>query len=115
MGIEIGSSALDHDGNTDPEVEPAKPIQPGESRNIVLTLEIIQGECWELDCKKLLKHQTRLIKIQAGLISFDLLLAERVGFEPTIPFWSIHTFQACSFDHSDISPFIVCCFISQQG
>jgi hypothetical protein len=30
--------------------------------------------------------------------------AERVGFEPTIPFWGIHTFQACSFDHSDISP-----------
>ncbi len=30
--------------------------------------------------------------------------AERVGFEPTVPFWSTHTFQACSFDHSDISP-----------
>ena len=31
-------------------------------------------------------------------------IAERVGFEPTVPFWSTHTFQACSFDHSDISP-----------
>ncbi len=30
-------------------------------------------------------------------------LAEREGFEPSIPF-GIHTFQACSFDHSDISP-----------
>ena len=34
------------------------------------------------------------------------LSAERVGFEPTIPFWGIHTFQACSFDHSDISPLL---------
>jgi hypothetical protein len=29
--------------------------------------------------------------------------AERMGFEPTITFWAIHTFQACSFDHSDTS------------
>jgi hypothetical protein len=26
-----------------------------------------------------------------------------MGFEPTITFWAIHTFQACSFDHSDTS------------
>jgi hypothetical protein len=31
-------------------------------------------------------------------------LAEREGFEPSIHFWRIHTFQACSFDHSDTSP-----------
>src|SRR5262249_9587572 len=31
-------------------------------------------------------------------------LAERKGFEPLIPFWSIHTFQACAFDHSATSP-----------
>ena len=31
------------------------------------------------------------------------LIAERVGFEPTLPF-SKHAFQACSFGHSDISP-----------
>jgi hypothetical protein len=31
-------------------------------------------------------------------------VAERAGFEPAIPFWSIHTFQACSFNHSDTSP-----------
>ena len=29
--------------------------------------------------------------------------AERVGFEPTLPFGK-HAFQACSFGHSDISP-----------
>ena len=33
-------------------------------------------------------------------------IAERKGFEPLVPFWSTHTFQACSFDHSDISPFL---------
>jgi hypothetical protein len=30
-------------------------------------------------------------------------LAERKGFEPSIPFRGIHTFQACSFNHSDTS------------
>ncbi len=30
--------------------------------------------------------------------------AERQGFEPWIRFWRIRTFQARSFDHSDISP-----------
>ncbi len=31
-------------------------------------------------------------------------IAERMGFEPMKPFWSLHTFQACAFDHSAISP-----------
>ncbi len=31
-------------------------------------------------------------------------VAEREGFEPSIHFWRIHTFQACSFNHSDTSP-----------
>ena len=31
-------------------------------------------------------------------------LAESEGFEPSIPFRGIHTFQACSFNHSDNSP-----------
>ncbi len=30
-------------------------------------------------------------------------LVERKGFEPSMPFWSIHTFQACAFDHSATS------------
>ena len=30
--------------------------------------------------------------------------AETEGFEPSIPFRGIHTFQACSFNHSDKSP-----------
>ncbi len=25
-------------------------------------------------------------------------VAERVGFEPTVPFWSTHDFQSCTFD-----------------
>lgn len=31
-------------------------------------------------------------------------VAVREGFEPSMPF-DIHTFQACSFGHSDTSPF----------
>ncbi len=31
--------------------------------------------------------------------------AERKGFEPSIRFWRIHTFQACAFDHSATSLF----------
>ena len=31
-------------------------------------------------------------------------LAEREGFEPSIRYYRIHTFQACSFNHSDTSP-----------
>ncbi len=34
-----------------------------------------------------------------------LHLAERVGFEPTVPFWGTHDFQSCSFGPSDISPY----------
>jgi hypothetical protein len=32
------------------------------------------------------------------------MLAEREGFEPSIRYKRIHTFQACSFSHSDTSP-----------
>ena len=32
------------------------------------------------------------------------MLAERVGFEPTIRFWRILTFQASAFDHSATAP-----------
>ena len=31
-------------------------------------------------------------------------MAEREGFEPSIRDYRIHTFQACSFSHSDTSP-----------
>ena len=31
--------------------------------------------------------------------------AERKGFEPSIHFWRIYTFQAYSFNHSDTSLF----------
>ena len=33
-----------------------------------------------------------------------LYLAEREGFEPSIRYKRIHTFQACSLSHSDTSP-----------
>ncbi len=31
-------------------------------------------------------------------------MAEREGFEPSIPFWSMHAFQACALNRSAISP-----------
>ena len=31
-------------------------------------------------------------------------MAERAGFEPAIPFWSIHAFQACALSRSATSP-----------
>ena len=36
-----------------------------------------------------------------------MFIAERQGFEPRIPFWSIHAFQACLFNHSSISPWLI--------
>ena len=42
---------------------------------------------------------------QASLDEFSRKsLAERGGFEPPKPFWSLHAFQACLFNHSSISP-----------
>ena len=35
---------------------------------------------------------------------YKMKLAEREGFEPSTPFWSVHAFQACAFNHSAISP-----------
>ena len=37
-------------------------------------------------------------------IKLHSIFAERLGFEPRVHFWRTHTFQACSFDHSDTSP-----------
>ena len=37
-----------------------------------------------------------------------LLWAERGGFEPPKPFWSLHAFQACLFNHSSTFPYFLC-------
>ena len=39
---------------------------------------------------------------------FKAMLAVREGFEPSKP-CDLHTFQACSFGHSDTSPYSVFC------
>ena len=44
------------------------------------------------------QKQIRPVKIAESKV------AEREGFEPSIPFWSMHAFQACAFNHSAISP-----------
>jgi hypothetical protein len=41
MGIEIGSSALDHNGSIDPSVVPEKALKPGESRQILIGIELV--------------------------------------------------------------------------
>ena len=48
-------------------------------------------------------HLIRSLK-QAWTRSCYESLAERRGFEPRKPFWSLHAFQACLFNHSSISP-----------
>ena len=45
-------------------------------------------------------RQTKRAPIGALLVC----MAEREGFEPSIRCYRIHTFQACSFNHSDTSP-----------
>ena len=50
-----------------------------------------------------------LLSIKPGICFaiywFSAFIAERRGFEPRIPFWGIHAFQACLFNHSSTSPF----------
>ena len=46
-------------------------------------------------------------------ISLQCISAERMGFEPMNHFWRLHTFQACAFDHSAISPITVLNFRTQ--
>jgi hypothetical protein len=41
-------------------------------------------------------------------------MAERVGFEPTVPF-STHAFQACALSRSAISPDHFCCSLGQAA
>ena len=79
--------------------------------------------CANADIEILVKHYPKELAYALALIGCDdyrattttaskntrqvrlvFHLAERVGFEPTIPFRGIHDFQSCSFDPSDISP-----------
>ena len=45
-----------------------------------------------------------IIHRKRGTRPLFLWMAEREGFEPSIRDYRIHTFQACSFNHSDTSP-----------
>jgi hypothetical protein len=44
LGLEIGASALDHDGNTDPGVRYKGRLQTGESLAILLGLEVLEAK-----------------------------------------------------------------------
>ena len=44
------------------------------------------------------------IRNQLEISGFQLLGAERTGFEPANQFCRLHAFQACLFNHSSTSP-----------
>jgi hypothetical protein len=44
MVIEIGSSSLDHDGNTDPTIRAEAPLHPGETIKIELIVELVEPQ-----------------------------------------------------------------------
>ena len=56
-----------------------------------------------IDIEGLNPFSTRQIK-KAPNGAFLICVAEREGFDPSIRDYRIHTFQACSFNHSDTSP-----------
>ena len=45
-----------------------------------------------------------MIGLQDFSLFCTIILAERMGFEPMLPFWGKHAFQACLLNHSSISP-----------
>ena len=80
-----------------------KPCNPPASDCGFFIPKNLLKQVWQI-----FRHEKTLQKtlLFAGFKS----LAEREGFEPSIPFWSIHTFQACSLNRSDISPglYLIC-------
>ncbi len=49
-------------------------------------------------------HFRRIRKKTLNPSVFLIKMADRVGFEPTVPFRGTHDFQSCAFDHSAIYP-----------
>jgi len=46
MGIEFGSSALDHDGNADPSINPEPILKPGDERKIVFSFSFVSTQVY---------------------------------------------------------------------
>ena len=44
------------------------------------------------------------MRITVNVYRYLVKMAERVGFEPTVPFRSTQHFQCCALDHSATSP-----------
>ena len=60
-------------------------------------------------CRRHPVQNSFIVFAQASLDSaVEKSFAERGGFEPPKPFWSLHAFQACLFNHSSISPSSEC-------
>ena len=54
-------------------------------------------------------HKTQSASLSRCWLLDNECFAERSGFEPEIPFWGIHAFQACLLSHSSISPWLWDC------
>ncbi len=76
---------------------------------VVLHLKTVFIQSAPIKDPTLVKNRNVTQVVQKSLQIIDLQAfaadsAESEGFEPSIPFRGIHTFQACSFNHSDNSP-----------
>ena len=56
--------------------------------------------------KSLVLNSLRVMNINTFGIKINSLytMADREGFEPSVPFRGTHDFQSCAFDHSAIYP-----------
>ena len=66
-------------------------------------LRIIDIFCFQISCSSRTWQHLKT-KNAIRLATNSICFAEKEGFEPSISFRPIHTFQACSLNHSDISP-----------
>src|SRR3546814_6268439 len=76
------------DTHTPRPAEGHEPIGPGRRENPLISADVVKS---------------------SGLLGTrgNGCLAEREGFEPSIRFWRILTFQASAFDHSATAPHVL--------
>ncbi|MFP4059644.1 MAG: DUF4432 family protein [Bacteroidales bacterium] len=65
IGIEIGSSALDHDGNIDTSVDYKPDLEPGESKTIEIKIALQEKAELELKQKEILEYNKNRKTIQS--------------------------------------------------
>ena len=79
---------------------------PSDARPMIRSTS---ANCQDINLNKTAKVDTarpkyfNLFNVLSVIRINQKIIAERKGFEPSIRFWRIHTFQACAFDHSATS------------